>query len=476
MPLAGSQPHVLLINTSAAQVVARPRFRPASGDGGTPVELAALTLQPREIIELDLNPLLAAVAGRNDLDSVSVEILNSGAPGTLIGAIFGRSQKKSGTFDVPLRDSGVNRTNGGAYPWRIDGDFTTVASVTNVGDTTSRFVAQIYYQGGTYLFAPRELAVGETAFFDLKQIRDRQAPDANGDVLPRNISMGQFRWHWYPSPNAPHMIGRAAMLSASQGISASYSCMPNCGANGPQYIIDGNTTVIAGSYETMHTREQWCGAGGGCNAWNTDLSASTVDDTTVASLGNVSTGWLNTNGLSAGDTYWWWDYWYGYEFDNGFDCQYVQQEETGSEPAEVRNPDHLRVVSDTTEVFCTGGGPTSLRRVITYQVVDQYNNPISLPLSIGERFFALNDHTCGAGAPTPSSCRVFSNGQFTDTLFAGCTPVGGSCGYDVLNQIVQCRSLAVPKPIASLNEQVHANQITVNGNSTNFSPGTYIYP
>jgi hypothetical protein len=87
----------------------------------------------------------------------------------------------------------------------------------------------------------------------------------------------------------------------------------------------------------------------------------------------------------------------------------------------------------------------------------------------------MNDHTCGAGGPTPSNCMVMSNGQFTDTLFAGCTPVGGSCGYDVLNQIIYCRSLAVPKPIESLNEQVHADQITVNGNSTSLE-GTYICP
>src|SRR6266403_4698758 len=478
MPLRGYEPHIMVSNTSDASVVAQPRFRPASGEGGAPVELPSLTLQPQEIIELDLNPLLAAAVGRNDLDNVSVEILNSGAPGSLIGGIFGTSQGTSETFELPLRDSGINRTNGGAYPWRIDGDYTTVASITNVGETTSRFVAQIYYQNGTYLFAPRDLALGETAFFDLKKIRDRQIPDANGEVLPRDVSIGQFRWHWFPSANPPHMIGRAAMVSASAGISASYSCMPNCGAHGPQYLIDGNTTVFAGDYETMQTREEWCGASGGCNTWNTNLSGSTVDNTSVANLTDVSNGWLNTNGLSAGSTDWWWTYWYGFEYDDGFDCRYEQDEYTGSEPADVKNPpDHLLVVSDSTSVFCTGGAPTStsLRRVITYQVVDQYNNPISVPLSIGERFFVLNDHTCGAGAPNPSSCRIFSSGQFTDTLLAGCTPIGGSCGYDVLNQIVYCRSLAVPKPLGSLNEQVHADQITVNGNSTSLQ-GTCVYP
>ena len=131
------------------------------------------------------------------------------------------------------------------------------------------------------------------------------------------------------------MIGRAAMVSASKGISASYSCMPNCGAHGPQYLIDGNTSVLTGAYETMHTREEWCGAGGGCDAWNTNLDGSTVDNTVVANLGYVSNGYTNVNGLAEGDTYWWWTYWYGFEYDDGFDCRYEQDEYTGSEPAEV---------------------------------------------------------------------------------------------------------------------------------------------
>jgi hypothetical protein len=212
--------------------------------------------------------------------------------------------------------------------------------------------------------------VGETAFFDLKQIRDLQVPDANGAVLPRSVSMGQFRWHWYPSPNAPHMIGRAAMLSASQGISASYSCMPNCGAHGPQYLMDGNTNVLIGGYETMHTREQWCGAGGGCDAWNTNLDGSTVDDTSIASLGYVSNGWLNTNGFLPGATYWWWDYWYGYEYDDGFDCRYAQEQYTGSEPTNVTSP-------------------------VTFIDVSEVGTTNSAEFFGGIRFASLNISSCG---------------------------------------------------------------------------------
>ncbi len=334
MKLRGYAPRIVLKNTSATTISAQPRFRPAAGEDGQPVELAPVTLRPGEIAELNLHPLMSAAAGRTDLDSVSVQIINSGAAGSLIGALNGVALQTNATYDVPLRDPGPNRSNSGAYPWRIDGDFSTVASVTNVGDTPSRFIAELYYPSGRYLFGPRPLAVGQTAFFDLKQIRDQRLPDANGDVLPAGVTSGQFRWRWYPGPHAPHMIGRAAVVSRSQGISASYSCMANCGANGPSYLIDGFSTVLAGDYEMLNTREQWCGASGGCNVYDTNISGS-MNDPTIASLENMSTGWLKQNGLNTGETFWWFSYWYGYEYDDGYDCRYAQDEVNDIEPVRV---------------------------------------------------------------------------------------------------------------------------------------------
>ena len=265
------------------------------------------------------------------------------------------------------------------------------------------------------------------------------------------------------------------MVSRAAHVASSYSCPTCCPDSGPfggfnpsvyTLYIDGSiATSSSGDYYDCYWNSY------PTSIWWTSLSTW---DPQVASF--VS-GTEDLHGEGAGFTYgvgtfdrteWWTD---------NMDCYQHYYPSQSDAPVDVANgPDHLQIVSDVTDVFCTGGGPTSLRRVITYQVVDQYNIPITTPLSIGERFFALNDHTCGAGAPEPSSCHVYSNGRFTDTLFAGCTPFGGGCGYDVLNQIIYCRSLAVPKPIGSLNEQVHADQITVNGNSTNFPPGTNIYP
>ncbi len=261
-----------------------------------------------------------------------MQIVNSGAAGSLLGALNGVETSTGATYDVPLRDSGSNRNNSGAYPWRIDGDFTTVVSITNAGDSPARFIAMLFYPGGKYVLAPRALAVGETAFFDLKQMRDQRVPDANGDLLPSAVTSGQFRWHHYPAPGTPHLIGRAAVGSVAKGISASYSCFANCSSRGPEYTVYGNPVVLIDGYQTMHTTARWYYSPNGYNEYDTDLSGATVADPTMASLQGLYTGWMNINGLGVGETYYWWTYMFSHDEDDGFDCRNYTDVTTVSEP------------------------------------------------------------------------------------------------------------------------------------------------
>ncbi|HKP37390.1 MAG TPA: hypothetical protein VJT71_11065 [Pyrinomonadaceae bacterium] len=471
--LRHAEPRIVLKNTSIAPISARPRFFTVNGELDNPVELPTMALLPEQIVEVDLTALRTAAASRTDFDSVSVEIENSGAPDSLIGAAYSSDNLTALTYDVPLRDSGKVRNLTGSYPWRIDNDYSTIVSITNVGDRPARFQVEIRYPGGPYSIKPRQLEPGQTAVFDLRKMRDDQTPDCTGKSL--GVDRGQFHWSVVATPGEAHLIGRAEVVSPSARVVSSYSCPTCCPDSGPfggfnpgayGLYIDGSVaTNSSGQYYDCY----W-------NSYPTSIWWSSLStwDTSVATF---VTGTEDLHGEGPGFTYgignydrteWWTD---------NMDCyQYYSPMQDSANVDVAGAPDHLQIVSDVTTEFCTGGGPTSLHRTITYQVVDQYGNPVSVPLSIAERFFALNDHTCGAGAPQPSSCHVYSNGRFTDTLFAGCTPVGGSCGYDVLNEIVYCQSLAVPKPLGRLDEHVHADRITVNGNSTNFPPGTNIYP
>lgn len=246
--LKGAAPRMVLKNTGDGEISARPRFRPAAGEGSGVVELPAVGLKPQEVVEVDLHPLTDAAAGRADLDSVSVQVANTGVPGSLVGALYSSDRARGLTYDVPLRDSGPVRNLTGSYPWRVDQDYTTVVSVTNVGDQAARFHVDVRYPGGSYYLAPRELAAGETAAFDLREMLAAGREDNNGRLLPRGLKSGQFHWSVTATPGTPQLIGRAEVVSSSQGVNSSYSCPVCCPDNGPyggfagggsQLFIDG---------------------------------------------------------------------------------------------------------------------------------------------------------------------------------------------------------------------------------------------
>ena len=163
--LKEATPRIVLKNTSDTTISAQPRFFSAAGGQRSPVECQSLTLGPQQMADIDLSPLRQAAASRTDLDSVSVQIVNNGAPGSLIGAAYSTERATTLTYDVPLRDSGKVRNSTGSYPWRVDDDYSTVVVLTNVGNQPARFQVELRYPGGPYSIKQKELAVGEAASF-----------------------------------------------------------------------------------------------------------------------------------------------------------------------------------------------------------------------------------------------------------------------------------------------------------------------
>lgn len=76
----GAVPRLVLKNTSNGELLAQPRFFTANGEPDNPVEFAPMILLPQQIVEVDLKALREAAASRSDLNSVSVHVINSGAP------------------------------------------------------------------------------------------------------------------------------------------------------------------------------------------------------------------------------------------------------------------------------------------------------------------------------------------------------------------------------------------------------------
>jgi hypothetical protein len=151
---------------------------------------------------------------------------------------------------------------------------------------------------------------------------------------------------------------------------------------------------------------------------------------------------------------------------------------SASSTCDVRVPNHLQVISDTTAFI--GACPSVVLRQIKMKVVDVNNQVVAL-VSIKENFVSISTNTCGNGQPQPSACANTdnANSEFTDIItINSCKTPGGSCGYNLTDEWQWCPSGLPAVDIGKLVDVVHANAITVNGVTTpnKIAAGTNIFP
>jgi hypothetical protein len=359
-----SESHLLLKNTTTASITAQAHFRPTDGSG-EPVTLQPITLNPSEITEVNLRVLQTAAINREDLDSVSVEIDNTGAAGSLIGALYSKNQTTGVVYDVPLRDSGRLRNSTGAYPWRLDDDYTSVVTLTNTSSEPTQYRATVFYNGGRYMISPYTLAIGETTKFDLKRIRDEHIPDAFGNTIPESATSGQFTWSILRPTNSSRLIGRSEVVSKSNRVSSSYSCGLSCPDSGPSYRVDFSPiNVFAGESANSNVEEVWTSSNGWSSGYPGSMPYLYTGDSSIATSAMIQNGLMKTDGYAAGDVYWYsGQYTYSWYFDGGFDCflqQYQQEDYGGIEVApRITSITPIRGgVGSTTRVTINGSGFT----------------------------------------------------------------------------------------------------------------------
>lgn len=348
--LATANARMVLKNTSDAAITVRPRFFSSAGEQGNPLELPQMTLQPRQIVDVDLNDLREAASTRTDLASVSAQVLNNGAPGSLIGALYSTDRSSQLAYDVPLRDSGKMRNSTGSYPWRVDGDYTTIVNITNINDQVASFIVDIRYPGGHYFLPAKELAVGGTTTFDLRQLISEQKPDSKGNVIPLSTEGGQFHWSVFGGAAASKFIGRSEVVSLSQRVSSSYSCPSCCPDSGPFGYLISPGSVAVGGFAQVETEGEMMD----CNGYPTDTGLYIypwwMDNSSIASVN--STG--GVQGLSPGSTFvngsWVCYIW----FPGPEDCARDTEEASDSEPVLV-NPRIDSVSPDRGSVNSTVG-------------------------------------------------------------------------------------------------------------------------
>ena len=407
---------ITLRNTGVESLIATPRLRPVQGDPNDFIDLGGISLGPQEIRSVDLTSISNGTYGRSDFDTVSIEVLNSGAKGSLIAALNGVDETTGLSYDVPLRDIGNLRNSAGAYPWRLDGDVSTIVSITNVSSVPTDFVVQVNFPGGPYLLDPHKLAAGATATYDLRKIRDQQIPDRAGRTIPTSVNGGQFRWY---IRFGGRLIGRAEMLSRARGISSSYSCGIPCpphydhGAMDPdptEVPVDDSRGQAVMEYDVDSYSNQYGPYSASViYAYSSDTDIATYDGATV---GGVSMGDVGTTAQVEYPLYVNWE---GdcTEYGTNYDYVYGQ--------AQSKAEAHISSVTSAVTLSARDNGSGTC----TIQVAAGPGIPSNVTVTVQLLLDSKSDPSIQEAAPSPASRNITvhtnspGSGNFTVATIGG---------------------------------------------------------
>ena len=95
----GVAPHMVLKNTTSNSLAVVPKFTPLIGTDD--FTLTQVVLAANETREVDLAGLVRASKYRADLDTVSVEVTNAAAPGSIIGSLYSSDDQTGTDYDTP---------------------------------------------------------------------------------------------------------------------------------------------------------------------------------------------------------------------------------------------------------------------------------------------------------------------------------------------------------------------------------------
>jgi hypothetical protein len=235
------KPVIVLRNTAneTAVVTGRIPYTRANGTNGS-ITLPATQLNPNEIRLLNTT----VVVQRNNQENIkfaSIQLKYNTPPGSIGVATHSESQNKNFVSRVPMWDPLRQHTATGGYPWLIEDTSATKNYIKNITDRPQKYVAFfIWEDNGMYMLGQKELAPYQTIEIDVKDLRDRQVPDEEGNTIPINMSRGQFQWTLSPEDNVDPeedplselaLIGRSEQIDWGKKISNNYACQNCCTGN-----------------------------------------------------------------------------------------------------------------------------------------------------------------------------------------------------------------------------------------------------
>jgi len=366
------------------------------GRGGV-ITIPEVTLGPGQATAVDVAGAIQR-KGVNEAYATGLEFEYSGAPGSVLVSAMSVSEDTNQVFRVPLIDAAgkTHPTNSGKYHLTIARNTSTLVYLKNVTNETQEFNVSIEIPGGSYVPGLKKIEPGRTLIYDLRELRDNQVPDEDGNKLPRNVESGYLSWSAHAAKNLQSgemeqpvnhvMIGRVEQTDTAAGMSSTSSygcgCQPSYAdswverqmPNGSWSQLS-NDPVSLYTGETVHLRARETDSD--CGGWNTytqtnagwstyDQAMATVDDSGVVTAGVLG-------GEATITAAWWAQIWYPL-----YDCcEYQSWDAYAQGGIQIKAPTRFVPVSVTQADLDCPTSPDYFRGYgaqVLYQVVDQDGN------------------------------------------------------------------------------------------------------
>ncbi len=365
------------------------------------VTIPDVQILPNKSKTINLSQEIEAANIPADVTFAGLNLEYSTAPGTVVMNAQSVSRSGQQVFQVPLLDPERLPSSAGGFPWKVDGDYTTVIFIKNEADAPKRYIGNLTYEGGTYSLGVRELKPWQTVMIDFKQLRDSQTPDSSGHLIPLNMERGQASWTMMGAGNKK-MSGRSEQVNTTLGISSTYACYNCCpdniystGQTFPasvetetggsfQYLIQAESTNCYGALNGTFSLY-----GGGWYSSNTNVATIDGNGNSLAAAPGIAEFTGNFGSTR-------------YDFD-GRDCIETNLIEIGQGGMEVRPPE----VTFTTIGSIEQGGSKN----ITATVRNRGSYQITLFLRTSQ-----NQSTSGVTFDNGSTSKVLPNNNGDHTV------------------------------------------------------------
>jgi hypothetical protein len=255
--------------------------------------LPKLTLAPGTSRNLDTRSLLSAagIASLNGSVNLILEVL--GKSGSVLLASGSVDKKNTYVFEVMPHAVLESASKGLGY-WSTGNGDDTMVTLWNPADEEQDFVFTLFFSGGHYNL-PIHLGPRATRMFNISELIQNQAPDAEGNIIPASVHEGSGKLSGPLGENQHILVSLEAGTYNVRKATCGYICNNCHGAvlnPAPWITADPWVVAVSGNTSVTFTAQ-----------WDTgvqhNLTSGSTWSSTAPNIATVNAG--SVHGVAAGE-------------------------------------------------------------------------------------------------------------------------------------------------------------------------------